>query len=438
MNHIFRGSVVAAAVAVSSVLLAVPGVAEESLDSLKRENVELRQQLDQLQRQVEQIKSQLATQGAPAAPATNATAPKPVTSQFDIKLYGYIKLDAAYDDSQVSSGNFARWVESEALLSNDSHFNMTANQTRLGMLITGPTLDGVSTSGQVEIDFYGAGGTENKPEPQLRLAYAKADWKAANFSLLAGQATDIISPLTMPQVNYTAGWWQGNIGYRRPQIRLTQGFKLGENVELKIEASASRTISDKLTSTDPDPGADSEIPTGMGRISLTFPAIGKRLATIGLSGHYGTEERHESATTPDVDIESWSMNIDLKLPVTQWLLLQAEGFIGENLGTYLGGIGQSYNVAQADTIESIGGWAAATLTPCKDWTFNLGAGVDNPSNEDLAAGMRASNVVYFGNVAYTLTTNLQLAFELSYLRTTYVGTAPGTDLREQVAVIYKF
>lgn len=72
-------------------------------------------------------------------------------------------------------------------------------------------------------------------------------------------------------------------------------------------------------------------------------------------GHYGIEERHESPATPDVDVQSWSLNLDLKLPVTSWLLLQAEGFIGENLGTYLGGIGQSYDTTQTDTVESIGG-----------------------------------------------------------------------------------
>jgi hypothetical protein len=436
MHKTTRGCLVTAAIALTCGLMMVcPARAAEDIESIKRENAALRQQVDKLTGEVDQIKSLLAEKGVPVPAAPTS---KPVTSALDIQLYGYIKLDASHDDSQVSAGNFARWVESEAILKNDGHFNMTANQTRLGMLIKGPSVNDLSTSGQVEIDFYGAGGTENKPEPQLRLAFAKADWKDANFSLLAGQATDIISPLNASTINYSVAWWQGNIGYRRPQIRLTKGLKFSDQVELKLEVSASRTISDKLTSTDPDPGADAEWPTGMGRVSMTFPVGGNRPATVGFSGHYGVEERHESATSPDVDVNSWSLNADLKLPITKWLMLQAEGFIGENLSTYLGGIGQGYNAVQADTIESIGGWAAATLTPCKDWTINLGAGVDNPTDEDLAADMRASNVVYFGNVTYALTSNLQLAFELSYLRTTYVGTAPGTDLREQFAVIYKF
>ena len=35
-------------------------------------------------------------------------------------------------------------------------------------------------------------------------------------------------------------------------------------------------------------------------------------------------------------------------------------------------------------------------------------------------------------------TNLQLALEVAYLRTTYKNLAAGDDLREQFAVIYKY
>jgi hypothetical protein len=100
------------------------------VQSLKAENAELRQRLDKLSSEMEQIKGVLADKGGPL---TMKPAAKPVTSAFDIKLYGLVKLDAAYDDSRVNVGNFGRWVETESVLKNDEQFNLTANQTRLGM-----------------------------------------------------------------------------------------------------------------------------------------------------------------------------------------------------------------------------------------------------------------------------------------------------------------
>jgi hypothetical protein len=59
--------------------------------------------------------------------------------------------------------------------------------------------------------------------------------------------------------------------------------------------------------------------------------------------------------------------------------------------------------------------------------------VDNPTKDP-----RASNVVYFGNAIYSITPNLQLALEISWLRTTYISADDGTNLREQFTFIYKF
>ncbi len=424
--------------------------AADDVQSLKKENAELRQRLDKLSGEIDQIKSLLAEKGVPLPAKTGA---KPITSSLDIKLYGYVKLDAAFDDSRVSAGDYARWVESENLLNSDEHFNMTANQTRLGMMIEGPVLEGWKPSGQVEVDFYGGfgtGATENKPEVLLRHAFLKAEHLDWNFSLLAGQTSDIISPLFAPTINYTVLWWQGNIGYRRPQIRLTKGFELAKNVELKLEAGPTRTITDRRSgftgALDPDSGADAGFPTMQGRASVSFPSFNKKPATIGVSGHWGQEELHTTntvgAVTGCVKFDTWSGNVDLRLPITDWLLFQAEGFIGSNLSAYLGGIGQGFDPVLQRSIGAMGGWAAATFGPWGKWQFNLGAGIDNVDEADVAVNAKApprlSNLVYFGNASYSLTTNLQLALELAYLRTTYKQSAAGDDWRQQLAVIYKF
>jgi hypothetical protein len=165
-----------------------------------KENAELRQKVDQLDKELKDLKKIVVQQTG----ATGDTLPKPVWSNLDIQLYGYLKLDSAYDSSRIENGNYAKWVTSESTNDDDAQFNMTANETRLGMLINGPDNGNMKTSGRVEVDFYG-GGDENKSHLMMRHAYLKLDWPKSRFNIIAGQTSDVISPLFPSTVNYSVG-----------------------------------------------------------------------------------------------------------------------------------------------------------------------------------------------------------------------------------------
>ena len=416
------------------------------VEQLKKQNAELQSRVDKLAGELDLIKNQLAD--TPTAKLRPLSGKKSATSSLDVEIYGYVKLDAAYDSSHVSVGNYARWVESEQTVKNDSEFNMTANETLVGVRVRGPETDNFRSSGNVEIDFYG-GGSENAAFPRLRQANLNFEWPNAGFGVLAGQANDVISPLWMPRVNFSPGWWQGNIGFRRPQLRLTENVKLADGVELKFEAAAARTIATSFTTPKDsffDPGADAGYPTAQGRVSVTFPGFARLPITIGASGHWGRENHSFNFTngTQVISFTTWSGNADLTLPFTPWLTFRAEAYFGSDLDSYLGGIGQGINTTLLVPIFDRGGWGAVTLGPFGKWTFNLGYGLDSvrlsdvPANADPTKDARVSNWVAFGNVYYSLTPNLQLALEISRLRTTYKSVAPGDDWRAQFAVIYKF
>jgi hypothetical protein len=195
-----------------------------------KENVELKTRIEKLEKELAELKKIVMEQQQAkptvekpaAAPAAVQPEKKPVVSGLDVEIYGRLKLDAAYDSSRIFNGNFAQWVEPENRNKTDNQFNMTANESRLGLWIYGPKNQDFKTSGRVEVDFYGSGGTENKPNLMLRHAYMNLDWPQDKFSILAGQTSDVISPLLPSMLNYTGGWWAGNIGYRRPQLRLTK------------------------------------------------------------------------------------------------------------------------------------------------------------------------------------------------------------------------
>ena len=430
----------------------------ETVDELAKENAQLRGRVDKLEQELAAIKAMLQQQAKPAETAKPAVAEKLtesdleqissmlkekgdkkfVKSGLDIDLYGYIKLDASYDESRTNTGNFVKWVDSEATNKNDNEFNMTANQTRLGMRITGPMDDGLLTSGRVEVDFYG-GGAENKSQLMMRHAYMKLDWPEDNFSIIAGQTSDVVSPLVPNTLNYSVAWWAGNIGYRRPQIRLTKCFTLNDKTSLKLEGAVARTIgrTNALTPSS-ESGEDAGFPSLQARASITGPLLNKRPATLGFSGHWGKEEYDVTLAGAKKKFDSWSLNIDMSQPVNDWLTLKGEAFMGENLNQYLGGIGQGVNLTTNKEIGTQGGWVAATIKPKNKWTFNLGASVEDVERGDLNAGGLLQNRSIFANASYALNKNTSVGFELSQWHTERKSEQDADDLRAQTSFIYKF
>lgn len=431
----------------------------DAAGEVAKENAELKKRVEKLERELAELKKIVMQQGrgvktaepVKAEPAPRATGElaeadyqkilaiveknpskkKPVWSNLDIQLYGYIKADASYDSSRTTTGNFVVWADNESSNNNDNEFNMTANQTRLGMLITGPQEDDIKTSGRVEIDFYGSGADENKAKIQMRHAYLKLDWPENRLSIIAGQTSDVISPLNPYTLNYTVLWDVGNIGYRHPQIRLTKAFAATKDIDMKIEGALSRTIGDtELLGLKA--GEDSGFPTFQGRLSATFPFSGHKPTTIGFSGHWA-EEEYDSK-----DTDSWSINLDVTQPINKWLTIKGELFNGENLDNYFGGIGQGVDASTLREIGSRGGWIAANLGPWGKWNYNIGAGIDDVDDDDVTSGARTLNRCLFGNAIYSLTKNAQIGFELSHWRTEYKGSGDAEDFRAQTSFIYKF
>lgn len=421
-------------------VIAASGVSHAaSSRNMTKENTELQQKVDKLERELKEIKKSIMQQ----PDGTTTLVPKPVWSNLDIQLYGYLKLDAAYDTSRINNGNYAKWVESESTNDNDDQFNMTANETRLGMRINGPDNGRMKTSGRVEVDFYG-GGDENKSRMMMRHAYFKLDWPESRFNIIAGQTSDVISPLVPSTLNYSVCWWTGNIGYRRPQIRFTKEMSIKENIDLKLEGAFARTIGRDDAVAAPagtESGEDAGSPSLQGRASLRLPLLSEKQATIGISGHWGKEEYDIATTGRNTDFKTWSLNMDFSQPVNDKLAIKAEIFTGENLDAYLGGIGQGVTTTglnQYEEISSSGGWIAASLGPWRNRRFNVGLAMDDAGSSDINAGDRTLNRSVFGNMICALNEQTDVGFELSHWRTEYRGPGDGQSLRAQLSLIYKF
>jgi hypothetical protein len=404
------------------------------LDQAKKEIQELRNELADLKEDSSwkyQKELQNSLQKVPVASQGSAGGALKLPAGWSIQPYGYFKADMSYDDSAISAGDFIRWVNSEDDPTRaDDQVNFTARQSRFGVKVFAPDIGDVKVMGRVEIDFYNlSGGQENKASPLLRHAYGQLT--GPDWSFIFGQTSDLISPLFPSTLNYTVGWWGGNIGYRHPQMRFTKWWTCPDECQLKLEAALSRDIgADSNDFGTIDEGQDASSPTVLGRVSFAMPCAGKKLVA-GVSGHWGREEYDWDYLGDDDEMTTWSVNADLVVPLCDVLEFKGEFFLGENIDTYLGGIAQGVNTVEREEIETVGGWLQLGYKPTEKWAFHAGTGLDNPRDSDLSAGARSSNCFVFGNAIYSFTKYLSAGVEMSYWNTSYRDGERGDDVRFQ-------
>lgn len=339
------------------------------------------------------------------------------------KPYGYVKLDTIYDTGFGHPGNYIFWAKSPG--ENDGTFHLTANQTRVGLNLKGISFGKFNVTGKIEIDFHG-GNAENKAYNFMRHAFMKIS--DGSFSIIAGQTSDIISPLVPSTLNYTVAWACGNIGYRRPQLTLQKDFKSGKNV-FTIKAGITRTIAADYDGDGVEDGMAAGVPTVQGRIGAKF-GIGSGSLQIGFSGHTGK-------TKGVVEYDSNSMNFDFLLVVKKFKII-AEYFSGKNLGAYLGGIIQNVNAATGVEVNAKGFYVNAVAGLSKKVDISVGYGMDDPDDADLWNGARSKNAATFGNIVFKLSPSVKVGVEISNWVTDYLNAEQQKTLRSQLSWIFSF
>lgn len=357
---------------------------------------------------------------------------------FKVVPYGILWGTTTYETSRTQIGDYTLWAispddEGEAAV----HFN--GKGTRLGIDVAGPQVPFfccAKSGGKVEIDFEGNFTIENKPGVLLRHAY----WEVKNddFRLLMGQTWDVISPLYPKCIMYSVYWGAGNIGYRRAQLRYEHYFTMTDAWKLEFQgALATDAGQDFVNGANPSNGDHASWP-------IIEMRVGSKIGyehpiSFGVSGHIG-EEIFDFAGADDTYRQTWSLNADITVPITDRLGFQGEFFTGTNLKTFLGGIIQGVNVGGTDNeIRSSGGWANVYY----DWTPRLhsavGYTVDDPIDADITtANGRLYNQAYWGNVTYDVTKKFMLGVEVGQWKTLFTDRRAGNSTRIEFAGKYAF
>lgn len=372
-------------------------------------------------------------------PAPGAASETPLLT---LKIYGYIKLDAAYDTQKTSAGDAVFYVLPKENGESDNEFNMTARETRFGLELAGPDIETLKTTGKIEADFYGNSGSQNSPNLRLRLAYLDLAMPSGT-AVRAGQDWETFMTVIPRTVNFAIMADVGALGLRRPQFRVTQDIPLYDKTKLVAKVAAARTIGEDIDGGMQDDGADSGYPSVQYNVCLETPLLTDKATKLSVSGHWGNETLDTTVSNAVVDgdvkdYNTWSVIGSLFVPVHQRIALQGTVWQGKNLDTYYGGIGQGINKTLQKGIGAGGGYIQLITDLTDDLNWNLAYGIDDPDDQDLNNGNRSKNQAVITSVYYKITSAVTAAFEYYYMTTSYKDQSAASDNRFQGAMMYKF
>lgn len=458
-----------------SFLVAMPAFARaDDLEDLKRSQEELRKIVESQQREIERLKGDVA-RGAGGEGAALADAIADLSKEADnsgpvvwkqiskqgskFTLYGFVRLDMQYDSARPNSTNLPAWIRSEDKSAPDSirapndssDFNMHTKLTRLGFDFTGPTvksLHDAQATAKLEMDFYGSAASSSRSSIRMRHAYLKLSW-CDEFSVLAGQTQDVISPLNPVVNNDFVMWGAGNLGDRRPQVRAEWTPAIGESAKLILTGMAGdtgavdavdRDASGTPGATYPD-GSTSGSPTWQGRAAVRFKNWDDKDVEIGVWGDTATQDQ-DTPIAGHGNFGSRAYGIDAKVPLmTDRIWISGELWAGSNMTDVRGGILQGVNTATGDKIAAQGGWVELSGKATSWMTLTGGYAYDNPDSDDLSAGGttggRDLNKIWY--LASRMNFDeIELGLEYLHWKTEFVGFGDGTDDRIVASIAYKF
>lgn len=359
----------------------------------------------------------------------------------DLKItpYGFLNLSVSSDTQRAVPGEYILYLQNPAVDSS-SDFTVDARTSRLGLKIEGPRIEQLNSTlgGCAEFDFQGVySGSKNKGGVQLRRAYAELLDVQHERRFLAGQDWEIISPGAPMMLNYLPATFAGNMQYRRGQLRFEQGWTCSSNVHLLGQIAACDNVLGDYTSTAGISPASAGWPIIEGRVAaaLLKDARNGLPITVGLSGHIGEQYFNfqplagtSLTNTERKAIKTWSANLDYDVPITETFKLQGEYYIGSDLSSFCGAINQGVDLYRREGIDASGWWVALHKDWTKQFSTNVGHGIEKPEDGDLVAtslpsggktSSRTKNEIYFVNFLYNWSANFMTGIEFSYWETGY-------------------
>jgi hypothetical protein len=381
----------------------------------RREIEELRQSLRELRDQVQG--NHVAASGtAPTAEAASASEPTAAAADQDVSFLA-AKVNELHQDKVESASKYPVKLSGLVLFNAyrnsgsldiqdlpslafpsfpgfpDGSAAATLRQTMLGISATGPKIFGARASANAEIDFAGGSPTTSYGVTagllRLRTANINLDWKKS--SLHIGQDTPFFSPSS--PTSYATVWepamgWSGNLWVWTPQIEVEHRLALRSDSSLIMQGGLLDPLTEEIPpfqGLNPTAGEATRVPALAGRIAIDRSSADHLPFVIGFGG-YRARQRYQAFN----QIDSWTVNTDLKIPVGAHFEVSGEWYDGQAVGGLGGGIWTSVVYPEAfppqtavHPLRSTGGWVQLKVKPVKRFEINGAFGQDENYAKDL-------------------------------------------------------
>jgi len=500
-KRVLLATLAAGAIAFSGSAQQQPEAVARKLEQLTEAMARTQAQIDQSQRDLNQLRIQIA--GLRQQLAANAASPAtPVTPSSTQAASP--QVDAALDDlrerqsmveSQIATHDQIK-VESESrypvkvtglLLFNgfvntnqvdmpatptvatggSGNTGASVRQTILGFDARGPHLFGAESSADLRVDFSGNGGSANSaasyaglyganaPALRLRTAHAALAWNRtqAFFSLdrpiVSSQTATSLTAVAEPEFS-----WSGNLWTWNPQLGVAHDVAAGARI-LRLQGALIDVGDAPVLPVAPPPSGastaeQSRWPGAEAEISLLGNSGAEVEDHLGVGGYFAP---HTTATGFHYD--SWASTLDAHVRLPARFSLSASAYRGLGLGGLGGGAYKDY-VSRLDpdtggyyhrVLDDVGGWAQLKQTLNSRLEFNAGLGLDEVFAGQLrryAAAQGSSwqnlarNRTYTGNVIFRPSAYLLFSIEYRLLESATVIGAPATSNVIGIAAGYKF
>lgn len=414
----------------------------DRLDQLEKQNEQLLSEIRTLRAEVQKSSAATAQPSSPPLEERVSAAEQRITEQaqtkveasqrFPITLTGMFLVDA-FAGKGSNNPLFLDAYSNYALGTPGG--GATLNQSIIGLDFHGPVLPaGGRVNGTLAMDFYG--GSDSAYMFRIRRGFVSFDWK--NRSIIFGQDKSIIAPLqptSFARVGIPPLSGSGNLWLWRPQFTYEERVRISTLTKATLQASVFETDESYTRPSATQEYAPQDRPAVQARAEVQHQWSEDLRISAGVSGSGSTSHILGQS------VPSRVISADLVIKPVAWFEFSGAVFRGKNFAN-LGGIPNGVTVLTGTQtivpIHGSGGWLQAAFPVTSRLTFDVYAGKQVNSPRDLSAFEVLHSQTVAANALYRLAPNVIVGLEAGRNRIEYLNTLNFWSNRYDATVAYLF
>ncbi len=416
------------------------------LDSMRQQLIESQSEMDELRNELHTLREQLSAKDQTQVAAQDADALRTgvaqlqdeteilqaqvkqhdqskveTASKYPLRINGAVLFTSILNSGKVDNINVPVVALPPDPDSISGSLSATANQTSLGLDVTGPHLWGAHSWGDLNVDFWGGGSSANYTPTagtvRLRTMHARVEWPERSITVAVDRPLmSPWQPASWVTVALPALAWSGNLWTWSPQVEFRENdFPLrhtSAEAGLIFPSPPYAWISGQ--SGGPNAAERSRQPGYQARLGTEL-SWRDHPFNLGASGYYSRQ-----AYTYDQHVDAWAGAGDWSLVFNHVFQWSGGIYRGRGIGGLGGGAYKDY-VSTAATnslsgLDAAGGWTQAKFTISSTLEANVSTGLDNAFAHELRGSDQASSLSYYATLARNQTVLANLIYRpRSYL-----------------------